>query len=223
MHVLFQINNTVMTEQEGVIKYRLDYKPGTPHEYPEIAELNAWRTILFQLGLIGQDSGRYDGLAFGNVSFRLDNTRQFVITGSQTSGLMRLTCEYCCTILSADPSRNYIVAEGAVKPSSEALTHAAVYTANSEVKAVVHVHSPIIWRHYKSLALPAIDSSIQYGTPAMAEAVLALFARNLLSEIPLFVMLGHEDGIVSFGNSIANASQVLIRTLALAMQITPSL
>lgn len=211
-----------MTELEGVIKYRLDFQPGEPRDYPEIAELNAWRTILFQLGLIGQDSERYEGLAFGNVSFRLDETPQFVITGSQTSGLMHLTGEHFCTILSADPGRNHIVAEGAIKPSSEALTHAAVYTANREVNAVVHVHSPIIWQHYRSLALPAIDSAVQYGTPAMAEAVFELFARNRLGGKPIFVMLGHKDGIVSFGDSIADASQVLIRTLTLAMQITPS-
>lgn len=210
-----------ITEQEGVIKYRLDYQLGGPRNYREVAELNAWRTILYQLGLIGQDAERYEGLAFGNVSFRLDNTLQFVITGSQTSGLMRLTNEHCCTILSADPVRNHIVAEGAIRPSSEALTHAAVYAASSEVKAVVHVHSPIIWQHYKALALPAIDSTIRYGTQEMAEAVLQLFSCNLPSEKPLFVMLGHEDGIVSFGDSIADASQVLIRVLALAMQITP--
>jgi hypothetical protein len=56
----------------------------------------------------------------------------------------------------------------------------------------------------------------------MAEAVSALFAGNLLTEKPVFVMLGHEDGIVSFGNSIADASLVLIRTLAFAMQIKSS-
>jgi L-ribulose-5-phosphate 4-epimerase len=55
----------------------------------------------------------------------------------------------------------------------------------------------------------------------MAEAVLALFARNQLGESPIFVMLGHDDGIVSFGDSIADASQALIRTLAFAMQINP--
>jgi len=43
-----------------------------------------------------------------------------------------------------------------MKPSSEALTHAAVYAASQTVKSVVHVHSPIIWRHYQALALPAI-------------------------------------------------------------------
>lgn len=212
------MNINGMTEREGVIKYRLDYQAGPPRDDPEFAELNAWRTILFQLGLIGQDSARYGGLAYGNISFRLDNSPQFVITGSQTGGLMHLTNEHVSTVLLADPFRNHIVAEGAIKPSSEALTHAAVYASSPEVKSVVHVHSPVIWRHYQALALPAIDSSIRYGTPEMADAVPALFARNLLSEQSVFVMLGHEDGVVSFGGTIADASQTLIRTLALAMQ-----
>jgi len=209
-----------LSEQEGVIKYRLDYRQTPPQDFPEYAELNAWRTILFLLGLIGQDSTRYGGLAFGNISFRPDHSRQFVITGSQTGGLIRLTNEHYSTILSADPSRNHIVAEGPIKPSSEALTHAAVYAADSEVKSVVHVHSPVIWRHYQALALPAIAPGIHYGTQAMAEAVLGLFNRNLPQEKPVFAMLGHEDGIVSFGASIAEASQMLIRTLALALQIS---
>jgi ribulose-5-phosphate 4-epimerase/fuculose-1-phosphate aldolase len=206
------------SEQEGVIKYRLDFQLAQPRHYSTYAELNAWRTILFQLGLIGQDTERYEGLAFGNISFRPDDTAQFVITGSQTGNQVYLTDEHCCTVLYADPGRNHISAEGPVKPSSEALTHAAVYAASSKAKAVVHVHSPVIWRHYQELALPAIDSAIRYGTPEMAEAVSALFARNLLYEKQVFVMLGHEDGIVSFGDSIADAGQELIRTLALAMQ-----
>jgi ribulose-5-phosphate 4-epimerase/fuculose-1-phosphate aldolase len=208
-----------VTEQEGVIKYRLDYQPCAPRHYPEYAELNAWRSILFQLGLIGQDAHRYGGLAYGNISFRLGDTQQFIVTGSQTGGLASLTNDHFSTILSAEPSQNHIVATGAIKPSSEALTHAAVYAASQDVKAVVHVHSPIIWQHYQSLALPAIDATIRYGTQAMAEAVLNLFTRNELAEKPIFVMLGHEDGIVAFGDSVADAGLVLIRTLALAMQI----
>lgn len=209
-----------MTEQEGVIKYRLDYQPCASQHYPEYAELNAWRTILFRLDLIGQDAKRYGGLAYGNVSFRLGDTRQFIITGSQTGGLASLTSDHFSAILSAEPSQNHIIATGAIKPSSEALTHAAVYAANHNVKAVVHVHSPIIWQNYQTLALPAIDETIQYGTQAMAEAVSTLFARKLFIEKPVFVMLGHEDGIVAFGESIADASMILIRTLALAMEIS---
>ncbi len=208
-----------MTEQEGVIKYRLDYQPCAAQHYPEYDELNAWRSILFRLGLIGQDVQRYGGLAYGNISFRLDDTRQFIITGSQTGGLGSLTNDHYSTFLSVGPSQNHIVATGAIKPSSEALTHAAVYAASHNVKAVVHVHSPMIWQHYQALALPAIDATIQYGTQAMAEAVLALFALNSLAEKPIFVMLGHEDGIVAFGDTIADAGMVIIRTLALAIQI----
>lgn len=207
-----------MTELEGIIKYRLDYQPSQACYYPEFAELNAWRAILHRLDLIGQDAHRYDGLAYGNISFRLENTRQFVITGSQTGGLSHLTNDHFSKILFADTQQNHIVAEGAIKPSSEALTHAAVYQADSRVKAVVHAHSPMIWQQYQALALPAIDAGIRYGTQAMATAVLNLFKNNRLTEKPLFVMLGHEDGIVAFGNSISEASQILIRTLAAAIQ-----
>lgn len=208
-----------MAEKEGVIKYRLDYRTAPAVNYPELTKLNAWRFILYRLGLIGQDAQRYGGLGFGNISFRLNHTRQFVITGSQTGGLNHLTPDHYCKILHADAERNHIIAEGANKPSSEALTHAAVYEANEQIQAVVHVHSQTIWQYSQALALPAIAADIRYGTPAMATAVLSLFRQDRLAEIPLFVMLGHEDGIVAFGDSIADASLVLIKTLASALQL----
>jgi L-ribulose-5-phosphate 4-epimerase len=208
-----------MAEQEGVIKYRLDYRPAPASNYPELAELNAWRSILYRLGLIGQDPQRYGGLGFGNLSFRLDHTRQFVITGSQTGGLEHLTPDHYCRILHADAEQNHIIAEGANRPSSEALTHAAVYEASQKIQAVIHIHSPIIWRYYQALALPAVAGDIRYGTPAMATAVLDLFRQERLVEISLFVMLGHEDGVVAFGDSIAEASQTLIKTLASALRL----
>lgn len=208
-----------LLEQEGVIKYQLDFQAREPCIYPQYAELNAWRTILLHLDLIGQDPARYGGLGFGNISFRLDHSPQFVITGSQTGGLKQLATEHFSTIISADLSRNHIVAEGAIKPSSEALTHAAVYSSYA-AKSVVHIHNADIWRNYQALALPAIDSSIHYGTPAMAKAVSELFAQNLLADKPVFVMLGHEDGIVSFGDSIAEACQTLILTLSFALTLS---
>ncbi|MGR9086678.1 MAG: class II aldolase/adducin family protein [Gammaproteobacteria bacterium] len=209
-----------MTEREGVIKYRLDYRPGPACSYPELAELNAWRTVLHRLDLIGQDPGRYEGLAFGNLSFRLGDTRQFVITGSQTGGLNCLTRDHYSRVRYADPERNHLIAEGAMKPSSEALTHAAVYQADNRVRAVVHAHSPLIWRHCQALDLAVIDAAIRYGTPAMAKAVFHLTQHPGLNEKPIFVMLGHEDGVVAYGDSVTDACQILIRTLAAALQTT---
>jgi hypothetical protein len=209
-----------MTEPEGVIQYHLDFEPGLGDDFPAFAEVNAWRTLLHQLGLIGQDPKRYQGLGFGNMSFRLNDGSQFVITGSQTGELSQLSKAHYSTVLQADPRRNYLKAVGACKPSSEALTHAAVYASDSRVKAVIHVHSPQIWRNFQPLNIPAIDATIGYGTPAMAEAVSNLFELRLLDAKPIFAMLGHEDGIIAFGHSITEASLTLIKRLALALQIS---
>lgn len=212
-----------MTEQEGVIKYRLEHRPSEPHHYPQFPELNAWRAILLRLGLIGQDPARYGGLGFGNISFRDENSTEFVITGSQTGGLAHLCKEHFSRILYADATQNHIISGGAITPSSEALTHAAVYATCPAAKAVVHVHNPEIWRSSRQLALPIINAAIAYGTPAMADAVSALFRNNAFESQAIFVMLGHEDGIVAFGESIAYASQVLIKTLASALTLSNSL
>lgn len=209
-----------MTELEGVIKYRLDYRPSEPRLYPQFAELNAWRTILLRLGLIGQDPARYGGLGFGNISFRDHNSTEFVITGSQTGGLAYLCKEHFSRILYADANQNHIISGGAITPSSEALTHASVYAACPAAKAVVHVHNPDIWRSSQQLALPSIDAAIAYGTPAMANAVATLLGSKTCKTQAIFVMLGHEDGIVSFGESIASASQMLIKTLASALVLS---
>jgi hypothetical protein len=76
--------------EEGVIKFALEFTAAGPVAIPGLGELNAWRRILWQLGLIGQDADRYGGYSFGNVSRRVEpydapaNRRPFVISGSQT-------------------------------------------------------------------------------------------------------------------------------------------
>lgn len=206
-------------EPEGVIKYQLDFRLAETGDYPQFAELNGWRTILMQLGLIGQEPSRYGGLGFGNISFRLDNSASFVITGSQTGALKQLSKTHFSTVLSVDTARNHILAEGETKPSSEALTHAAVYKASNKFKAVVHAHSPDIWRNHAALNLAAIPKDIPYGTPEMAAAVAELFATGKLNAQPVFVMLGHEDGVIAYGHSITGASLVLVRLYAKALTI----
>lgn len=208
-----------MTETEGVIKYQLDFQSTPVRHYAKYAELNVWRSLLKKLELIGQDPRRYDGLGFGNLSFRIEQSIQFVITGSQTGGLDHLTGNHYCTILAADPFNNLIKAEGAVRPSSEALTHASLYLADQNINAVVHAHSPHIWQQYEALGLPAIPETIQYGTPAMARAVMDLCQPSKHLPQALIVMLGHEDGIIAFGESITSASLAVIKALAAALQL----
>ena len=117
-----------------------------------VVDLNAWRRIFRQLGLIGQDAKRYGSCGFGNISRRLPpfdapvNHRQFVITGSQTGHLAELSASGFATVSEYDAGRNRVVATGPIKPSSESLTHGSVYNANNDIRVILHVHSPEIWR-----------------------------------------------------------------------------
>ena len=196
--------------REGVIKYQLDFTPAPAVEYAVLAELNAWRTLLFRLGLTGIDPGRYDGLAYGNVSQRIAGTDTFFISGTQTGGLPQLGSEHYCQVLAFDLSHNRLVAQGPLPPSSEALTHAAVYTADSKVDCVLHVHSPEIWRHAEALELPVTDGQVAYGTPEMAEGVKNLLGASAAS---IIVMGGHEDGVIATGDTPRAATQALMDCL----------
>jgi hypothetical protein len=209
-----------MKEQEGVVKYRLQHNQKPINEKFSFSEINAWRTVIFRLGLIGQDSGRYDNLGFGNISQRLDSQcSQFIISGTQTGHIEHLSPEHYCLVVKAEPQKNRIQSCGLRKPSSESLTHASIYDQDSNIQAVIHVHCPEIWNHTASLNLPHIPADIPYGTVEMAMAVERLIQPGGLQQTSLFTMLGHEDGVVSFGGNMQEAAWVLIKYLALAIGI----
>ena len=209
-----------MKEQEGVIKYQLEHTQKPINEKFSFCEINAWRTIIFRLDLIGQDPERYENLGFGNISQRLDaKSRQFIITGSQTGHIEHLSPEHYCLVVKADPHKNRIESRGHYKPSSESLTHASIYAQDSSIQAVIHAHSPEIWGNTVALGLPHISADIPYGTVEMALAVEQLFQSGNVQQISLFTLLGHEDGVVSFGRNMGEAAWELIKYLSLAIGI----
>jgi L-ribulose-5-phosphate 4-epimerase len=209
-----------MKQQEGVIKYKLKHTQKPMHETISLSEINPWRTIIFRLGLIGQDPERYENLGFGNISQRLNaNSSQFIISGTQTGHIEHLSPEYYCLVVNANPRKNSLQSCGLIKPSSESLTHASIYALDCDIQAVIHVHSPEIWRNTEALNLPHISADIPYGTVKMAIAVQQLFHSGGLHQTSLFTMLGHEDGVVSFGKNMQTAAWQLIKYLSLAIGI----
>lgn len=209
-----------MAEHEGVIKYQLFHQNCDLPDALAIADINGWRQLLGRLGLIGEDPCRYGGLGFGNISRRLaPDSPAFLITGTQTGHRQRLQREDFAIVDDADPLRNRLSAHGPCQPSSEALTHASLYQRHAWIQAVIHVHSPELWRHAATLHLPHTAADIAYGTPQMASAVTTLLECPALAERKLFAMLGHEDGIVSFGSSLEQAGQVLLTQLAAALSL----
>lgn len=205
--------------EEGVIRFVLQFSAAAPVAIPGMNELNAWRRILWQLDLIGQEAERYGGYGFGNISQRLPpydapkNRRPFVISGSQTGHLAELSAGFA-TVREYDARLNRVVAAGPVKPSSESITHGAIYNLNSEIRVIFHVHSPTIWRHAAALGIPMTDRNVPYGTPAMAQEVERLFRDVPLGEVGIFAMGGHEDGVIAFGRTADEAGCVLLRALA---------
>ncbi|MCK5924652.1 MAG: class II aldolase/adducin family protein, partial [Methylococcales bacterium] len=163
------------SEQEGVIKYQLHHAQQALIPSPLFLEINAWRHIFCQLNMMGQDQARYDGYGFGNISHRYQATSSaFLITGTQTGHLNPLKPENYALVTSVHLAQNQIYSQGHCQPSSEALTHASVYTKNKTIHAVIHVHCPEIWRHTHTLKLAHTAKNIVYGTPEMAYAVMDL-------------------------------------------------
>jgi ribulose-5-phosphate 4-epimerase/fuculose-1-phosphate aldolase len=201
-----------MKEQEGIIKYQLKHTQKLINEKFSLSEINAWRTIIFRLGLIGQNPDRYDNLGFGNISQRLNlQSSQFIISGTQTGHIEHLSPEHYCLVVKADPRKNRIESRGLYKPSSESLTHASIYAQADNIQAVIHVHSPEIWNNTVALNLPHIAADIPYGTVEMATAVEQIFQSGNLQQTSLFTMLGHEDGVVSSGGNMQEAAWELIK------------
>jgi len=205
--------------REGVIKFALDFTPGPPPLAAALGELNAWRQIFVQLGLLGQDPNRYEGLGFGNLSRRLAaGGSAFVISGTQTGGLARLQPEHYVIVQECHPDTNRVRAAGQIKPSSEALSHGIVYNHAPHLDWVMHLHSPTIFARHQQLGLAATDPAAAYGTPAMATEIRRLLDRLDLDEPQLIVMAGHEDGILACGQTADQVGSLVVRTLAEALR-----
>ena len=206
--------------EEGVIKFDLQFTKTRPVTGEMLSELNAWRRILWQLGLVGQDPERYGGYGFGNVSQRIPpleapaGKRQFIISGTQTGGLETLDAAHYAVIGTYDPETNRVSAEGPVKPSSESLTHGMIYDLDTDIHAILHVHSPHIWQQASALKIPVTDAAVAYGTPEMAQEAGRLFRETDVLHKGIFSMGGHEDGIVTFGTTPGEAGGILLNALA---------
>jgi len=208
--------------QEGVCKFQLIHQTGNSVAAASLGELNAWRHIFYQLKLLGQDSHRYEGLGFGNISRRAytdvlaEYPQAFIVSGTQTGKKAALLPSDYTLVTYCDVKTNHLYSLGPVKPSSESLSHGVLYQLDPSIGFVFHLHSPEIWNKMDVLHLHATSEHIEYGTPAMAEAIVALY-RNGASEAGIIAMRGHQDGVICFGSGAEQAGTVAIRYLARAL------
>jgi ribulose-5-phosphate 4-epimerase/fuculose-1-phosphate aldolase len=198
-----------------------------PHPQREgVIRFDARHSAMAHLRLLGRDAARYEGLGYGNVSARVGpfgdvarGRRRFLVTGTQTAGLAHATLREFCLVESWDVGRNQVTSSGLVQPSSESLTHAALYDASPAIRAVLHAHAPDLWRQARALGIPVTDAAAANGTPAMALEVARLFREGTLASTRIAAMGGHEDGVIALGASAEEAGGVLVRQVARALAL----
>jgi len=188
------------------IKFSCERVAAEITSFGRLAELNAYRRKLLQLGLIGVDP---NGIGFGNLSVRDDATDNFYITGSATGGIHELTLTDCAKVVECDFERNRVRYEGSALPSSESLTHAAIYESDATAEAVIHCHDSKLWAAVLNEA-PTTSKAADYGSDEMANEIMQLFTRTDVERRKIVVMAGHEAGILTFGKDLEEAFAVLM-------------
>ena len=205
---------------EGVIKFTCHHTTGPLPTQEGLPGLLAWRKVLHALGMIGQNADRYQGYGFGNISVRPgvtgDREKGFLITGTQTGAPAELTPKQCVWVSDWDTEHNELASQGTIRPSSESLTHGVLYELQSELGCVMHAHCPEIWQYGPQWNIPVTRPEVAYGTPAMADEVRRLWQETDAAEKGIFIMGGHEDGVVSYGNDAQTAGKILVDHLARA-------
>jgi len=212
---------------EGVIKFTAEHRSERldPLRHGELAaQLAGWREVMVLCRLVGQDPARYGGAGFGNLSARVGppasglGRRSMLISGTQTGGRAVVQLDDFCVVERYDVRANRVVSSGLVHPSSEAMTHGAIYDLGPHIRAVLHAHAPTIWRRAARLAIPTTRPEVPYGTQEMALEVARLGRESALAERQILSMAGHEDGVIAFGRSLDEAGRVLMSSLARSLE-----
>jgi len=188
------------------IKFSCECVAAEITSFDRLAELNAHRRKLLQLGLIGVDP---NGIGFGNMSLRDSVTANFYITGSATGSIHELTLADCAKVVACDFERNCVQYEGSAPPSSESLTHAAIYESDATAGAVIHCHDFKLWAAVLNEA-PTTSKAAEYGTPELAYEIMQLCKRTDIPSRKIIVMAGHEAGILTLGKDLGEAFAVLM-------------
>lgn len=195
-------------KDEGVIKFKYNWISEPALAYESIAGLNEWRDKLYDAGLIGED---VNGIGYGNISCR-QKENMFIITGSGTGALKKLSAEHYTRVTAYDLTKNTLTSAGPIKASSESLTHAAVYETLPYVNSVFHVHHLALWKKLLGV-LPSTDSHIEYGTTAMASEIKRLLKDSFILEQGILAMGGHREGVLVFSKNPEEAGMTITRWL----------
>ncbi|NQU99038.1 class II aldolase/adducin family protein [Candidatus Woesearchaeota archaeon] len=195
-----------MSDEEGYVKYSAHLVKELVLPEEALQNLNLWRGKMLDLNLIGMYS---NGIGFGNISEKMGD--DFIITATATGGIKKLSAKYYPKVTSYNLETNSVEYEGleAHPPSSEAMTHAAVYESDPAVRAIIHVHNLEMWKRILN-KVPTTSKDAAYGTPEMANEIIRLFRETDVKDKKILAMAGHEEGIITFGKDLTEAGNIML-------------
>jgi L-ribulose-5-phosphate 4-epimerase len=191
--------------KEGVIKFRCDWKKRIIPADEGIDELIKCRNKLFIIGFVGV----YDnGIGYGNVSIRIGRSNKFVITGSQTGKVKRISRSNLAIVEKVDIVRNYLKCKGKYPASSESISHHMLYKLSKKINAVIHIHNLRLWKKYLN-KFPTTIKKISYGTVELGNDIKRLWNSGKLKKEKILIMGGHKEGIIVFGENLDEAMKTM--------------
>lgn len=191
---------------DGTIKFKLTLKRAPAPEMNQVIALEKWRALFFKLGFVGEYPN--EKIGYGNLSARLQKNT-FLITGSQTGHLAHLQAHHYTRVIECDLKKGFVTAEGLIPPSSESLTHFGIYESNPSIHQVFHIHHSHLWKKMIEGNYDSIAEDVPYGTQEMAAATQQLIAGKTTG---IFVMKGHDDGIIAYGTTAEEAGRLILDT-----------
>jgi L-ribulose-5-phosphate 4-epimerase len=210
---------------EGVIKFIVDKRQPGPSLAPvDYQDIEVVRARLWQLRLIGHD--QQAGIGYGNISQRRLRGG-FVISGTQTGHKENLDGGDYVVVDDWDFARNSVSCTGPCLPSSEALSHAALYQ-QPDVGGVIHVHCRVLWDELIQAGALCTEGHIAYGSEALYQRLGELAGTLPGGSVPaqrvpevrapglplVIVTKGHQDGVFVAGRDLAEAYEAIIALLA---------
>jgi L-ribulose-5-phosphate 4-epimerase len=198
-----------VVSDEGGSTFSYRWNGTAPLPESDWRALGEWRQKLASLHVLGVSAS---GVAFGNLSQRRSGTQRFVTTGTRTAGVPVLDERHFAEVLGFDLDCHALTCRGPVLPSSEALSHAAVYQSDSNLSACLHVHHARLWHALLGRG-PTTSSDGGCGSLKMAHDILRLFAEARDRAPRIIVMAGHADGLLFMGASLDEAGLRLVEEL----------
>ncbi|HKL22546.1 MAG TPA: class II aldolase/adducin family protein, partial [Tichowtungia sp.] len=89
------------------------------------------------------------------------------------------------------------------------MSHGTVYRANKKIRCVIHVHSRELFDFMLAGEFAKTPEEAEYGTPELAQEVRKL-VESAGAEQGVFVLAGHQDGVMAYGPDIESAREMLL-------------